>query len=175
MRKQSYTHTWTRALILRASPRDFPWNNLGYPTLCFPAQSLLNCLCAIINVGRFRFACLYQKKSQKCQVSSHISQLLLSDVVQPIALHLECHYFSNLNFIGLFLSRSDEKRPLRSRLEIENVCHEFILKSESPISISLVSLCHVPLTRDHWDWDWRLRLDNTPNTIGCIYVLTKET
>jgi len=26
--------------------------------------------------------------------------------------------------------------------------------------------CHVPLKRDQGDWDWRLRLNDTPNAIG---------
>ena len=28
--------------------------------------------------------------------------------------------------------------------------------------------CHVPLKRDQWDRDWRLRINNTSNAIGCI-------
>jgi len=27
--------------------------------------------------------------------------------------------------------------------------------------------CHVPLKRDQLDWDWRMRLNDTPNIIGC--------
>ena len=26
---------------------------------------------------------------------------------------------------------------------------------------------HVPLKRDQWDWDWKLRLSDSPNAIGC--------
>jgi len=35
-------------------------------------------------------------------------------------------------------------------------------------SNSLRLFYHVPLKRDQGDWDWRLRLNDTPNTIGCI-------
>ena len=34
-------------------------------------------------------------------------------------------------------------------------------------SSSLGLFSHVPLKRDQGDWDWRLRLTNTPNAIGC--------
>jgi len=27
--------------------------------------------------------------------------------------------------------------------------------------------CHVPLKRDQGEWDWRLRLNDSPNAIGC--------
>jgi len=32
---------------------------------------------------------------------------------------------------------------------------------------SLGHFCHVVLKRDQWDWDWRLRSNDTPNAIGC--------
>jgi len=32
---------------------------------------------------------------------------------------------------------------------------------------SLGLFCHVPLKRDQGHWDWKLRLNNTPNAIGC--------
>jgi len=35
-------------------------------------------------------------------------------------------------------------------------------------SSSLGLFCHVPLKRDPWDWDWRLRLNDSPNAIGCM-------
>ena len=44
----------------------------------------------------------------------------------------------------------------------------------SPISkLNLLSssrclFCHVPLKRDQLDCDWRLRLNDTPNVIGCM-------
>jgi len=34
-------------------------------------------------------------------------------------------------------------------------------------SNSLGLLCHVSFKKDQGDWDWRLRLNNTPNAIGC--------
>jgi len=34
-------------------------------------------------------------------------------------------------------------------------------------SSSLGLFCHVPLKRDRGDYDWRLRLNNTPNAIDC--------
>jgi len=37
-------------------------------------------------------------------------------------------------------------------------------------SSSLGLFCHVLLKRDQWDRDWRLRLTDTPNAIGCIYT-----
>ena len=35
-------------------------------------------------------------------------------------------------------------------------------------SSSLGLYCHVLLKRDLWDWDWRLRLNDTPNAIVCV-------
>jgi len=35
---------------------------------------------------------------------------------------------------------------------------------------SLGLFWHVPLERDQLEWDWRLRWDDTPNEIGCIYT-----
>jgi len=151
MRKQPYTHTWTRALILRASPRDFPWNNFGYPTLCFPAQSLRNCLCSIINVGRFRFACLYQKKSQKCQVLSHISQLLLSHVVQPIAFGVSLLLQSQFYWSLLVTSRWKET------IEIEIGDWNCVSLLHSQIWISHLNLIGLFLSRPVEKRPMRLR------------------
>jgi len=36
-------------------------------------------------------------------------------------------------------------------------------------SSSLLSFWHVPLKRDQLDWDWRMRLNDTLNAIGCTY------
>jgi len=36
-------------------------------------------------------------------------------------------------------------------------------------SSSLGLFHHVPLKRDQGDWDWRLRLHDTPNAIGYMY------
>ena len=33
---------------------------------------------------------------------------------------------------------------------------------------------HVPLKRDHGDWDWRLRWNDTLNAIGCIFVCMRH-
>ena len=37
------------------------------------------------------------------------------------------------------------------------------------LSSSFCLFCHVPLKRDQLDWDWRMRLNDTPNAIGCTY------
>ena len=37
-------------------------------------------------------------------------------------------------------------------------------------SRSICLFCRIPLKRDAWDRDWRLRLNDTPNAIGCILV-----
>ena len=47
-------------------------------------------------------------------------------------------------------------------------CHFLNLESQS-ISNFLGLFCHVPLKRDQWDWDWRFRLNDTPNSIGCTW------
>jgi len=36
-------------------------------------------------------------------------------------------------------------------------------------SNSLGLFCHIPLKRDQWDSDWRLRLNATPIAIGCTF------
>jgi len=36
------------------------------------------------------------------------------------------------------------------------------------LSSSLRLCFHIPLKRDQWDWDWRMRSNDTPNAIGCI-------
>jgi len=38
-------------------------------------------------------------------------------------------------------------------------------------SSSLGLFNHVPLKRDQGDWDWRLRVDDTPNAMGCTKLL----
>ena len=43
------------------------------------------------------------------------------------------------------------------------------LRSQISIDDSSGLFCRVPLKRDQCDWDWRLRLNDTPNAIGCIY------
>jgi len=40
----------------------------------------------------------------------------------------------------------------------------------SSISLRLRVFCHVPLKGDQWDCDWRIRLNDTPNAIGCIRI-----
>ena len=37
-------------------------------------------------------------------------------------------------------------------------------------SSSLGLFCHGPLKRDQGDWDWTLKLNHTPNAIGCIFL-----
>jgi len=39
-------------------------------------------------------------------------------------------------------------------------------------SNSLGLFYHVPLNRDQGDWDWRLRLNDTPNATGCIICVS---
>jgi len=34
--------------------------------------------------------------------------------------------------------------------------------------------CHVPFKRIHWDYDWRLRLNYTPNAKGCTCSMCKR-
>jgi len=38
------------------------------------------------------------------------------------------------------------------------------------LSSSLGLFCHVPLKRDQLDWDYRMRLNDTTNTIGCTCI-----
>ena len=38
-------------------------------------------------------------------------------------------------------------------------------------SSSIGLFCHVLLRRDLWDWDWRLRLNCTPNAICRLYIV----
>ena len=47
------------------------------------------------------------------------------------------------------------------------VCHFFILESQSLI-YSLGLFCHLPLKRNQWDWNWRVRMNGTPTAIACM-------
>jgi len=38
-------------------------------------------------------------------------------------------------------------------------------------SSSLGLFCHIPLKIDQWNWDWRLRWDDTLNALGCTYTI----
>ena len=53
---------------------------------------------------------------------------------------------------------------LYSILNLE--CHLSNLKIQSNIWFPM-SLCHVPLKTDQFDWEWRMRLDDTSNFVGC--------
>ena len=70
-------------------------------------------------------------------------------------------WISNLNPIALEVSF----------LHLNHLeCHFFNLESQSIIYVSRNvsrSFGHVPVKRDQGDWDWRFRLNDTPNAIGC--------
>jgi len=53
---------------------------------------------------------------------------------------------------------------LHSQISIDNISSLSNLNRQSN---SLGLFYHVPLKRDRRDWDWRLRLNDTPNAIGC--------
>jgi len=48
-------------------------------------------------------------------------------------------------------------------------CQFFILNKRWSSSLGL--FYHVPLKRDHGDWDWRLGVNDTPSAIGCTSMM----
>ena len=55
-------------------------------------------------------------------------------------------------------------------------CNWSVISSISNLnrwSSSLGLFCHVPVKRDQWDWDYRLRLNDTPNAIGCTWIMNR--
>jgi len=87
------------------------------------------------------------------------SLLVVATPYQDVCWHLSCHAYHH-SFV------------LQSNIVFGTAyCIWSVI---SPISYlyrgsgSVGLFCHVLLKRGKWDWDWKLRLDDTPNAISCI-------
>jgi len=49
----------------------------------------------------------------------------------------------------------------------------FSISNLNCCSSSLGLFCHLPLKRGPGDWDWRMRMNDTPNAIGCTWYSTE--
>jgi len=95
-----------------------------------------------------------------------------------------------LKTIGFFCKRALQKRPiifretyvilsclpivatpynlLQSLVDTAS-CNYSVTFSFSKLNLILGPVCHVPLKRDQQDWEWRLRLKDTPNATGWAF------
>jgi len=79
-------------------------------------------------------------------------------------------------FWFLIINQAHRGHNTQVRRQIDNLictahCICSVISSVSTLNrlSSSLRLCfHIPLKRDQWHWDWRMRSNDTPNAIGCI-------
>jgi len=70
-------------------------------------------------------------------------------------------WFSSLGLFCHIPLKRDRCDEIACACCIWNVMYQN--SSLNPWFTSLGLFCHIPLKKDPWDWDWRLRLNDTPN------------
>ena len=98
---------------------------------------------------------------RQCHIQSHFAD------VQPIANGVSFLHSYGITFIWDHIHMGSHSYRRTA------YCIWSVISSVSNLnrwSRSLGLFCHVPVKRDPWDSDWRLRMDDTPNAIVCAHI-----
>jgi len=137
--------------------------------VCVSDVCVAECACLRVSVSQM---CVSQSECVSDVTGCHgvcvsrIHKICVSQISQGVCVRVcvWCVPFLWVSIHGVCVSRIHKIQPIAFGVWF------FPFSNLNQRSIALGFFRHVPLKRDQGDWDWRLRLNDTPNAIGCMCV-----